>query len=142
MDQPDHPAPIFQASAVPYRLRNGEPEFCLITSSSGKRWGFPKGIIDPGDTTVETALKESWEEAGIDGRIEGGPLGYYTYRKWGTALEVTGLLMPITHVHPNWPEADIRDRRFCTADEAVALIDREGVRQLLAEAVKRIGNES
>ena len=88
--------------------------------------------------TVEDGLKESWEEAGIEGRIEGQPLGRYTYRKWGTVLEVTGLLMHVTAVHDNWPEAEMRQRRFCDAREAAALIDRPGVRELLAAAVKRI----
>jgi phosphohistidine phosphatase len=138
MDQPDLETTILQASAVPYRIRKGKPEFCLITSSSGKRWGFPKGIIDPGETPTDTAIKESWEEAGIDGVIEGNPLGCYTYCKWGTQLEVTGLLMHITATHEDWPEAEMRDRRFCHADEAEALIDREGVRELLAAAVERI----
>ncbi len=138
MELHDQPHPIYQASAVPYRQRDGRVKFCLITSSSGKRWGFPKGIIDPGESPSDTAIKESWEEAGIDGVIEGNPLGFYTYNKWDTVLEVTGLLMQVTATHEDWPEAEQRERRFCDAREAATLIDRPGVRQLLAAAVKRI----
>ena len=87
---------------MPYRRQNGECEFCLITSSSGRRWGFPKGIIDPGESAVETALKEALEEAGLQGHIEGDPLGRYEYAKWGTTLEVTGLLMRVTAAEDDW----------------------------------------
>ena len=57
------------------RCRNGQYEFCLITSLRKGRWGFPKGITDPGETHVETALKEADEEAGLRGRIVGDSLG-------------------------------------------------------------------
>jgi len=138
MELQDPKPPIDQATAVPYRRRDGRLEFCLITSSGGTRWGFPKGIIDPGETPAQTALKEAWEEAGIEGVIEGGPLGAYTYQKWGTELEVTGLLMRITSADEDWPEADLRRRRFCDAGEAAALVDRPGVRRLLSAALERI----
>ena len=49
---------IRQSGAIP--LRNGR--VCLITSSNGKRWVIPKGLIDPGHTAGETALQEAWEE--------------------------------------------------------------------------------
>jgi 8-oxo-dGTP pyrophosphatase MutT (NUDIX family) len=29
------------------------------------RWPFPAGRIDPGETPMETALRETWEEIGI-----------------------------------------------------------------------------
>jgi len=134
----DQPHPIGQACAVPYRRRNGRIELCVITSSSGTRWGFPKGIIEPGETPDQTALKEAWEEAGIGGLIEGPPLGSYTYRKWGAVLEVTGLLMRVSSAEEDWPEADLRHRRWCAADEAASLIDRPDVRRLLCAAVERI----
>jgi phosphohistidine phosphatase len=131
-------APLRQASAVPYRRRDGRTEFCLITSIKRGRWGFPKGIIDPGETPEITALKEAQEEAGIHGRIEGPPLGSYRYAKWGTTLEVTTLLMHVTRVDTDWPEDDCRERRWCDAEEAWRRIERPGVRQMLEAAVARL----
>ena len=72
---------IQQASAIPYRHGAKGVEFCLITATSGPHWGFPKGIIDPGETFIETALKEAHEEAGIHGHVVGEPLGTYDYNK-------------------------------------------------------------
>jgi len=131
--------PIPQAAAVPYRWRDAEPEFCLITSSSGKRWGFPKGLIDPGETVHETALKEAQEEAGLHGRIEGEPLGSYTYRKWGSELLVTVFLMRVTRVNDEWLEADLRERCWCRAESARDKMDNQALRELLDAAMARLG---
>lgn len=134
----DDANPIQQASAVPYRWRDGKLEFCLITSISGGRWGFPKGIIDPGETAQQTALKEAEEEAGLYGRIEGSPLGQYEYYKWGTVLVVTVFMMQVTEAEDDWEEADLRQRQWCVADEARAAIDRDQIRELLDLAIERL----
>lgn len=114
--------PLAQASAIPFRWRNGELEFCLITSIRARRWGFPKGIIDPGETAVEAALKEAWEEAGLRGEIVSEPLGVYRYEKWGTDLEVAVYLMRVESADDDWLEAGQRDRRWANAQETAQLI--------------------
>lgn len=127
-----------QATAVPFRWRNGKLEFCLITTTQEAHWAFPKGMIDPGETSGETALKEAHEEAGLDGAIVGQPLGMYHYAKWGKELQVTVLLMRVTKAADHWDEADLRQRRWAAPDEARRLIDRAELRQLLDVAVERI----
>lgn len=134
----DKENPILQACAIPYRKTDGRAEFCLITSIKKGRWGFPKGIIDPGETAEETALKEAHEEAGIRGRIEGDPLGEYEYRKWGTVLWVTAYLMRVTATDDDWVEAHLRNREWCSAEEARAAINREELIALLDTAVERV----
>lgn len=39
----------------------------LITNSSGYKLIFPKGHIDPGESSCEAAQREAMEEAGIEG---------------------------------------------------------------------------
>jgi len=123
---------------VPYRFRGTQPEFCLITSINKGRWGFPKGIIDPGETTIQTALKEAKEEAGLNGFIEGKPLGQYEYYKWSTTLVVVAFLMRVTAVDDDWEEAELRSRCWCAAGEARQKIGRQELRGLLDAALKRI----
>jgi len=130
---------LMQAGTIPYRFRRGRPEFCLITSIRKGAWGFPKGIIDPGETPEETALKESEEEAGLHGHIVGDPLGHYEYRKWGAALLVTVYLMQVTAVDDDWEEADVRLRRWCRAGKARAALQRSELRELLDVALDHIG---
>jgi 8-oxo-dGTP pyrophosphatase MutT (NUDIX family) len=122
---------IPQAGAIPFRRHDGRVEFCLITSSKGKRWGFPKGLIDPGDTYVETALTEADEEAGLHGKIIGEPIGEYTYEKWDSLLSVKVVIMHVTHAADTWDEASIRERRWVSLKEANRLLTQPRLVELL-----------
>jgi len=126
---------IEQSCAIPYRVSEGRLEFCLITSIRNGRWGFPKGIIDPGETAEQTALKEAHEEAGLAGRICGPPLGAYLYKKWGRDLRVTVYLMEIARVDARWDEARVRQRRFCDREEADSLLAKSPQRKFFQLAL-------
>ena len=130
--------PIPQAAAVPYRMRDDRPEFCLVTSVERGNWIFPKGIIDPGETAEQTALKEAAEEAGLHGVIEGKPLGQYDYHKWNTRLVVTAMLMRVTAADDEWEESELRQRCWCGIEKARAKINRGELLQLLDAAVERL----
>lgn len=45
------------------RLAATGVEICLV--SDGKHWGFPKGLVEPGETPEGAALREIAEETGI-----------------------------------------------------------------------------
>jgi 8-oxo-dGTP pyrophosphatase MutT (NUDIX family) len=132
------PGPLKQVSMIPFRRREERVEFCLITSIRKGRWGFPKGIIDPGETPVETALKEAHEEAGLHGRIVGPPLGSYQYHKWDRDLTVTVRLMEVECVDDTWDEDQLRERRWVEASQAEQLLVQPELKRLLAVAVEQI----
>ncbi len=123
---------------MPFRRAENDCEICLITSISSGRWGFPKGLIDPGETATQTALKEAQEEAGLRGHIVGQPLGDYQYAKWGVMLTVTVYLMQVTNVDETWLEADRRQRRWVRAEAAAAMLDRKHLARMLRLAVERL----
>ena len=79
MSHPQSPQPtrIRQACVIPFHRQAKDVEFCLITSLRKRRWIFPKGIIEIGETGEETVLKEALEEAGLRGKVIGSPLGEY-----------------------------------------------------------------
>lgn len=133
---------IRQASAIPYRRRAGRLEFCLITSMSGKHWGFPKGIIDPGNSPTETALLEAAEEAGLSGQIVGEPVGAYHYHKWGTELVVAVFLMEVSQTDDSWLEADQRQREWLDADHAVDRLDRLELQTMLHNALRQLNGRA
>jgi 8-oxo-dGTP pyrophosphatase MutT (NUDIX family) len=111
---------------------------CLIRKRRSAKWGIPKGVIDPGETAAETALKEAWEEAGIAGRLLGRPVGAYVHEKWGAALTVAVYVMHVESEHPSWPEMRLRDREWVSWAEAMARLARHPVRPLLGRAARRL----
>jgi 8-oxo-dGTP pyrophosphatase MutT (NUDIX family) len=126
-----------QATAVPYRFQGDTIEFCLVTSSAG-RWIFPKGIIEPSDSFLETARLEAHEEAGLHGEVVDQPLGYYQIDKDGKSLTVVAVLMEVTRVDHEWKEGNWRKRRWLTTDKAHQLLSEDELRQLLNVAVRAI----
>lgn len=58
--------------ALVYRTKNGEIELLLLKHRFGGHWSFPKGHVEEGESEVETALREVWEETGLAHRPGGG----------------------------------------------------------------------
>jgi len=126
---------ILQAAAIPVR----DTKICLITSSSGKRWVIPKGRLEPGKTVSEIALQEAWEEAGLLGNLHPHPVGCYIYEKWGDTYHVTVFLMEVTTVADDWPEQDLRQRRWLRPTQALAHIADDGLRTIFRTVLAEDG---
>ena len=52
--------------AIVYRRSHGNIEILLIRHINSGHWSFPKGHVEPGETEVETAIREIREETSID----------------------------------------------------------------------------
>ena len=124
---------VRQAAAIPVKGK----QVCLVTSSNGKRWVIPKGLIDPGHTAGEAALQEAWEEAGLAGTLRREPVGSYVYEKWGRPCHVTVFVMQVTHVADEWPEKQVRQRAWVSLAEALARIEDAGLRDVLRAALAK-----
>ncbi len=130
-----------QAAAVPFRDRAGTVEICLITTIRTGRWTVPKGFIDPGATAPETAVKEAREEAGIHGRVVGGPVGYYDISKQGGRYRVAVYLMRVDRVDDRWEEQALRQRRWASVRRAEKLLAGRPVEAMFRRALTHIDNE-
>jgi 8-oxo-dGTP pyrophosphatase MutT (NUDIX family) len=120
-----------QAAAIPLQ----GSRVCLVTSSNGKRWVIPKGLIDPGQTAGEAALNEAWEEAGLVGAISREPVGTYLYNKLGRTYHVLVYLMRVTEAAEAWPEMNLRRRVWVPVEKAVEQIEDAGLRDLIESSV-------
>jgi 8-oxo-dGTP pyrophosphatase MutT (NUDIX family) len=67
------------ASGEAVVIRDGR--LLLIRRVDDGLWALPGGITDPGETPAQTARRELWEEAGIDGRVT-QLLGIFDSRLW------------------------------------------------------------
>jgi 8-oxo-dGTP pyrophosphatase MutT (NUDIX family) len=128
-----------QAAAIPVcRTADGTLQVCLIRRRQAGSWGIPKGFLDPGDTPAEAALREAYEEAGINGRIVGEAVGTYTYSKAGSRYTVAVFVMEVSEEERTWPEAWLRVRAWHDLDEALSLLGPHPVSSLLDRVRERI----
>lgn len=70
-----------QFGALCYRMRDGAPEVLLVTSRRTKRWIIPKGWPMDGASPAQSAAREAYEEAGVEGHCYEASIGMYTYTK-------------------------------------------------------------
>lgn len=139
--QAPYPPWIYRQSAVvPYRWNEGQLEVLLISSSGGKRWVVPKGIIEPGLSATASAAIEAAQEAGVEGVVGEVPLGTYRYKKWGGTCEVEVFPMWVHRERAEWPESDVRRRRWLPVDEAAREVGRKKLRKLVAGLPRVVGS--
>jgi 8-oxo-dGTP pyrophosphatase MutT (NUDIX family) len=131
---PEDDGLVQQAAAIAVRRQGSTFQVCLIRARKSRRWGIPKGLVDPGDTPEETALNEAWEEAGVRGRIIGEALGTYRYDKWETTLTVAVYLMEVQEQSDEWLEADFRERQWASFADAAVLLAEHPARPFLERA--------
>jgi phosphohistidine phosphatase len=120
----DRPAYYYtQSSVIPYRIHNGQLEILIISSSKNKHWVVPKGIADPGHSLQDSARKEAWEEAGVEGDVAEEAVGTYSYQKWGATCNVTVYPMVVTRQLPEakWEERH-RGRKWVSPTGAATLL--------------------
>ncbi len=136
----DRPAYYYtQSSVIPYRMRNGKPEFLVILSSQKKHFVVPKGIKDPGLSPQDSAAKEAWEEAGVEGRVLDTALGCYRYEKWGSICTVDVYAMEVTAVVPEheWQESH-RGREWVSPEEAVKRLKQKALAPMVLALAEKL----
>lgn len=131
-----------QSAAIPYRIENGDLRILLITSSRRKRWIIPKGFVEPDLDAGDSALKEAYEEAGVQGRMSINSIGYFDYEKWGEAFRVEVFLLEVNTILQSWPEASVRQRRWFGVMEAAQAVDQPKLRELILAVPAYIQSEA
>lgn len=131
-----------QSSVVPFRRRDGQLEVLVVSSSKRKHWVIPKGIHDPGVSAQDSAAKEAFEEAGVEGTVLDRVIGSYRYPKWDATCEVEVYPMSVSHVLPaeQWEERH-RGRRWASVAEAASMVLNDDVKRLVASLPDALGDE-
>lgn len=121
-----------QSSVIPYRITEAGVEILVISSSKNKHWVIPKGIHDPGLTARQSAAKEAYEEAGIEGDVAEDEIGFYRYPKWDAVCEVKVFPMKVEHVldESDWQEKH-RGRHWLSPEDAVLKVKNDDVKRIV-----------
>ncbi len=135
-----------QFAALPYCLSlERRIEILLITSRRTRRWIIPKGWPIEGLTPPECAAREALEEAGVSGEIFAEAIGSYHYfkqMKGGETVRCRVDVFPlrVTRRRQNWAEKDERTLRWCSVNEAAALVTEPELPDLIREVAARLKN--
>ena len=122
---------VAQAGAVVVQRDGPEPLFLLVKARRDPSlWIFPKGHVEPGETSEQTALREAQEEAGVIGRVL-APLGALEFHSGGRPLHVEYFLVEATG-KATWSEG--RPLVWGTYDETRNRTEFKNARELLAKA--------
>jgi len=120
-----------QSGVIPYRILKGKIEVLLVTSRNKKKWIIPKGLVEEGLTSQESAAKEALEEAGVEGFVHFERIGKYKYEKWGGLCVVDVYLLGVEKIHETWLEHYARKRKWFPISDAVEKVERKKLKKII-----------
>lgn len=117
---------------------NSDGQVLLTKHSQNKHWSFPKGLIDPGQTSKEAALREVREEGGIKAEIV-DKVGYskYVYTFDGEKIfkVVTYFLMKYLSGDPKDHDWEVEEAGWYEVEDALKQLTFSQDKKLLENAV-------
>jgi len=135
--------PRLQVAALCLREKGGAQEVLLITSLDTGRWVLPKGWPMRGRSLGGAALREAWEEAGVNGAVAHDPVGHYGYRKRnraGLARRVKVAVYPVRvrRMEKGYPEEGQRKLAWVTPAKGAGMVKEPELSALLADLPRRL----
>jgi 8-oxo-dGTP pyrophosphatase MutT (NUDIX family) len=115
---------LLEAGVLAYRRNRGELEILLVNKKRSKKWGIPKGRVEPHLNFSELASKEAFEEAGVVGYVSANSVGMFRARKQNASglshqtIEVWVYLLEVTDTRSKWPEMHMRQTKWVSYKEA------------------------
>jgi diadenosine hexaphosphate hydrolase (ATP-forming) len=127
---------VQQAGGIVFRRNRAGISILLVRAKRDpSAWIFPKGHIEPGETARATAVRETREEAGVQGEAI-GEIGDPQEFEWlGRWYRVQYFLIRMTSESD---ETDGREKAWFPFDEALDRVSFTSARDLLCQARKTI----
>ena len=123
-DIPVGKGPRYQAGAIVWQRTSMGIQVLLVERSSGKGWGIPKGGIESGERSQDAALREAWEEAGVEPKSLIHDLGEMRYVKRNRDQVVHLHAVEAQALLNEWPEAFRRRRAWFSLEDAIREVHR------------------
>ncbi|MGH6808702.1 MAG: NUDIX hydrolase [Ensifer adhaerens] len=127
-----------QYAALCFRVRKKSRalEILLITSRDTGRWVIPKGWPMQGKRAHEVAEREAYEEAGVKGRVQKAPAGFYLYKKrMDHGLEISVKVqvhaLEVDDLCKHFPEEGTRTLEWVGYQEAASRVAEPTLKELI-----------
>jgi 8-oxo-dGTP pyrophosphatase MutT (NUDIX family) len=139
------------AGGVAYRRTTTDTlELALIATHGGNRWQLPKGSVEPGETSLGTAMREVEEEAGLQTADEGflKTIDYWywdTYRKEVPELvhkRVDFYLLRMTGGELSDASYEVDSVAWFTPKQALQVLTFAGERAVVQLALERLNTKT
>ncbi len=127
------------SGGVVITLRDGAPHVALIATRGRTRWGLPKGAVGSDETSEQAAVREVWEETGLDAEIVKllDTIEYF-FRAGDTLIRkrVDFYLMRYLGGELNPQLSEVDDVEWVALSEAIQRASFESERKLLESALQ------
>ena len=125
-----------QFAALCYRVKNEEVQILMVTSRNRGRWILPKGWPENRLTPANCALKEAYEEGGVQGKPSEQCIGVYNYSKIhgptkGLPKVVLVFPVEVTKLKKSYPEMHQRNRKWFSLKKAARKVDEKQLSKIL-----------
>jgi 8-oxo-dGTP pyrophosphatase MutT (NUDIX family) len=121
--------------AVVYRKKHGRVFFLLLKHTSGNHWSLAKGHAEPGESEVQTALREIKEETGLKVKLKPGFRAEIRYNPHaGVDKVVVFFLAKTDRKKLKLQDDEISNACWLELDDALKLISHYDTGEVLRQA--------
>lgn len=127
-----------------HRREGGEREFLVVLRSSARHgyWHLVSGGVEEGETPAEAACRELEEETGLVGTLSFEPLPVsLSYHDGTDRIAVHAFAAEAPEEWEPVLDDEHVEHRWCSAEDAIALLRYEEPRQALRETVRLLASE-
>lgn len=102
---------------LPYRIVDGQQKFLLVFETHSKCWSLPKGHIEAGETDIQAALRELYEETGMTALLDAGRCASIEYPVSAFARKQVAFYLGEVTGMPRVRDGEIEKFKWVTAEE-------------------------
>ena len=128
-----------------FRMQGSIPEIAIVRIVPELRWQLPKGIIDPGETIEQAALREVREESGIEAELLSpiDTIEYWFVANYGGRRRryhkfVHFFLMSYRAGDVGDHDNEVDESRWIDIETALEMLEFKGERDVVAKAAGMI----
>ena len=111
--------PLFHKSCgiLPYRIHQGQREYLIVFEEFSQCWSLPKGHMEAGETEVQAALRELYEETGLTGQPDVTKRAVLEYPLRPTGRKQVILFPALVTGTPKVRPGEIQNYRWIRAEQ-------------------------